>query len=791
MVKPMRQLDRKVVRDLMAAKGQAIAIGLVIACGVATFVMSLSTLESLKISRQLYFDRYQFADVFAHLKRAPSVQMNRIREIPGVAFAEPRIVMNVTLDVPGLNEPAIGMLQSVPDIGRPVMNKIHLRAGRYVEPRRKGEVIASEAFAEAHGFQPNDTLHAVINGRRQELTIVGIALSPEHIFQVRAGDILPDHKRYGVFWMGESELAAAFDMEGAFNDITLKLTRGASEQTVIRQLDVITKPYGGVGAYGRDEQLSARYLADEIRGLRGMGMIAPAIFLGVAAFLLNMVLTRIVANQREQIAALKAFGYTPLQIGIHYFKLVVIISLLGVLLGILIGARMGTALTRMYSEFYRFPVFYFRFDWGIAVLAVGISLCAAIVGTWRAVYAAVILPPAEAMNPEPPADYRPTIIERTGLQLLFSQTSRMILRQLERRPGKALLSVVGISFAVATLILGNFMVDALDYLIEFQFFKSQRHNVMVTLIEPTSASARFELGQLPGVMQSETFRSVSTKMHFGHRSHRVGIMGIPRQRELFRLLDADGHLVNLPEQGLLISDKLAKMLHVQPGDTLTVEVLEGKRPILEIPVVATITDFAGTNVYMSAESLSRFMQEGSFINGAYMTVDGNQLDELYTQLKNMPGVAGVSVKEATLVSFNETIAENQLRMQMFNIIFACVIAFGVIYNTARISFSERSREMATLRVIGFTRREVSMILLGELAVITLAAIPLGMLIGYGFAALTVSAFESELFRIPLVISRNTLGFATLVTILASLFSGLVVQRRVHDLDLIAVLKSSD
>jgi putative ABC transport system permease protein len=325
----MRALDRKLVRDLWQMKGQAVAIGLVIASGVAVFVMSLCTLGTLRKTQEAYYERYRFADVFAHLKRAPNSLAERIAELPGVARVQTRVVVNVTLDVEGMAEPAVGRLVSVPDRQAPGLNGLYLRSGRYVEPGRDGEVLVSEGFATAHCLRPGDRVLAVINGRRQQLRIVGVALSPEYVYQIREGDVLPDDRRYGVFWMGDTELASAFDMRGAFNDVALTLGPGASEPEVLRRLDRLTEAYGGLGAFGRADQPSHKFVSNEINKLRGMAMVVPAIFLSVAAFLLNVVLSRLIGTQREQIAALKAFGYTRWEVALHYLKLVLLIVTAG------------------------------------------------------------------------------------------------------------------------------------------------------------------------------------------------------------------------------------------------------------------------------------------------------------------------------------------------------------------------------------------------------------------------------------------------------------------------------
>ncbi len=784
-------LNRKLLRDLWHMKGQAGAIVLVIASGVGTFVMALATLDSLDATQRMFYENNRFAEVFASCKRAPNYVARQIVNIPGVSKAQTRIVLDVTLDIPEMPEPAVGRLISVPEHGQPGLNRLHMRRGRWIKPGGDGEAMVSEHFAEIHGLVPGDQVTAIINGRLQKLHIVGIVLSPEYVLQMRGGELLPDPKRFGVFWMSRRQLEAAYDMEGAFNDVTVTLMHGASEPEVIRRLDQVTEPYGGVGAFGRADQLSHNFLSEEIRALRNIGLTAPVVFLGVAVFLLNLVLARLIRTQREQIAALKAFGYSRREIGVHYLKLICLIVGIGVIVGVLLGVWMGAGLTRLYTQFYRFPSFRFELPLNVVVSAIGLTGVAAVVGTLIEVRRAVLLPPAEAMRPEPPASFKPTVFERLGLQRFLSPVARMILRKLEREPIKAALSCLGLSMTVAILVLGNFMSDAMDEIMVTQFEVAQRHDAMVTFVEPSGVQAFYDARHLPGVTDAEPFRAVAARLRNGPRHKRVGIQGLRRDTQLNRLIDTDGQVVSPPPEGLLLSNILAQRLNAKPGDMLTIEVLEGERPTRQLPITALIDDFAGANAYMDIDALHRMMREGPTVSGAYLAADPQQTDAFYHQLKRTPGIASVALTDVMVESFDENIAENQTRMQMFIVGFAAVIAFGVVYNTARISLNERSRELATMRVIGFTRAEVSIVLLGELAVLTVIAIPIGMVLGYGFAAAATMGFETELYRIPLVVHRTTFAFAAMVTVAAALLSGLVVRRRVDHLDLVAVLKTRE
>ncbi|MEB3180543.1 MAG: FtsX-like permease family protein [Nostocaceae cyanobacterium] len=788
----MQALDKKLIRDLKRLRGQIIAIALVVACGIASFVSMLSAYESLKLTQATYYQEYHFAQVFAQLKRAPESLKTQIETIPGVAQVQTRVVADVSLDIPGRSEPATGRLVSIPEQRMTILNDLFIRRGRYIQPGRSDEVLITENFAQAHNLNLGDSIGAVINGRWQKLRIVGIALSPEYVYAIQGtGDLFPDNKRFGIFWMGREALGTAFNMDGAFNDLTLTLMRGAIEADVIFRLDKLLENYGGFGAYGRKDQLSNRFLSEEITQLQGTATIVPSIFLGIAAFLLHILLSRILATQRDQIAVLKAFGYSNLSIGIHYLKFVLAIVFTGAFLGTALGLWFGAAVTQNYTRFFSFPLLRYQAGIGLILGAIIISGGAAIIGAFTSVQKAVSLPPAEAMRPESPAHFRPTIIERWGFQYLLSPAGRMILRNLERKPVQASLSTLGIALAVAMLVVGRYSTDAMQYMIDVQYRHVQREDVTIVFNEPRPHRVLDDVTHLPGVLRAETFRVVPAKLRFEHRTYKIGLTGLERDGELRRLVDRNLHSVNLPPQGVVLTTKLAEILGVTPGDAIAVEVLEGARPTRTVPVAGLVDELIGVAAYMDIQALNRLMAEGGTVSGAYLLADSLQIDRLYTLLKKTPAVAGVSIRQMAITRFQETIAGSLGIFTTVIVIFACVIAFGVVYNAARISLSERSRELATLRVIGFTQAEIAVILLGEQAVLTLTAIPLGWVIGFGFCGLMSSAYDSELYRFPLVVTKASYGFAFVFITIAAIISGLIVWRQLVKLDMVAVLKTRE
>lgn len=788
----MQALNRKLIRDVIHLRGQLAAVALVVACGIAAFVAMRSTYYSLLDSQAAYYEQYRFADVFVQLKRAPNALASRINQIPGIAAAQTRVVANVTLDVPGVDEPARGRIISIPEHRAPMLNDLHLASGRYIEVGKRDEIIISGAFSQANNLHPGDTLTAIINGRWTRLNIVGIAISPEYVYEIGGGEMFPDSRRFGVMWMSYDVLGPAFNLDGAFNDVAVSLAPGANAEQVIERLDALLDDYGAIGAYGREDQTSNHFISNEIAELQVTSTFVPAVFLGVTAFLLHLVLSRLVATQREQIAVLKAFGYDNLTIGFHYLKLAFTAVIGGVAAGIVVGWWFGYSITALYAEFFRFPVLRYSVGAMVVLTAVLISLVSASAGAIAAVWRAVKLPPAEAMRPEPPARFRTGFIERIGLAYFLSPATRIIVRNLARRPVKALLTTFGISLSVSLLVTGFFLYyDAIERVIDVMFGAMYREDVSVVFNEPRPSSVRSDITNLPGVIRAEAQRYVPVRLRFGHHWRRLALTGLERDAELFRVVDMDYRVYGLPLEGIVLTKKLAETLGIKPGDVVTVEVLEGNRPTREVPVIGTVDDLIGMSAYMELHSLNRLMHEGGTISGLHLMVDKLALPKLYETLKQTPAVRSVIVPSALLDNFNQTIARTMGTSTGILILFACIIAFGVVYNGARVSLSERGRELASLRVLGFTEREVAMMLLGEQALLTLAAIPLGWLLGYLLSWLITWAIDTELMRLPLVISGRTLARAAMIVTTASVLSGLLVARRLRRLDLIEVLKTRE
>ena len=779
------------MRDLWHMKGQAFAISLVVVSGVAAFIMFISTMDSLNLTRQDYYQKNNFSDVFVSLKRSPESIREQIAAIPGVNLVETRVTAEVKLDIKDFPEPVIARLVSIPDSGEPLLNRLYLRSGRLIDPSKDNECVISESFAQAHNFKPGHTFGAIINGRWKTLVITGIALSPEFILQMRPEAASPDFKHYGICWMGRSTLSKAYDMDGAFNDVVLTTSPRADLNEVIVRLDTLLDRYGGLGAYGRKDQISHRIMNEEFRQLKRSAEIFPAIFMFVSAFLLNVVISRIVNTQREQIAALKAFGYSNFQVALHYAKLVILILMVGLAGGIVAGIWLGKALGDIYMSIYRFPFLLYTLRPGVAAAAALISIASALLGTLHAVWRAAGQPPAEALRPEPPAHYRKSILERTGIGTFLSQPAKIILRNIERKPIRALLSITGIAIACATMLTGGFFKDSIAHMVKVQFVFSQKEDMTVAFTDLTSGRAVHELQGLTGVSYAETFRMVPARFRNGNRTYKTAILGIEPDSHLHYILDSKLKPVSLPPSGIILTDYFQKVLGIRAGDTLTLEVLEGDKPVRQVQVAGFVNQNLGLTGYMVRPALNRLMLEGDTVSGAYLAIDPLHKDSIYRTLIEMPRVAGTVVRKEEVRNFYETQAKSMLFFTFIAMLMSCFIAFGVVYNSVRITLSERSRELSSLRVLGYTRGEISYILLGELGALTLAAIPLGFLIGQVLCAYIAEMLGSDLYRVPFIIESQTYSLSAAVVLVSACISGLIVRHKLDHLNLVEVLKAKE
>lgn len=786
-------LDRKLARDLARLWSQSLAIALVMACGVMTLILAMGAYRSLDETRAAYYERYRFAHLFASASAAPRALGPEIAAIDGVQAFEMRLRAPVIVDMPGMVEPAAGMVLSLPPSGQPRVNRLFIRAGKLPGAQDSRAIALDERFAKAHGLELGDVLRVTLAGKRLELRIKAVVLGPEFIYSPDPSSLVPDDRRYAVLYMTREALAALTGRKGAFNDLVLTVTRGACVDCIRARLDALLAPFGGRGAYGRAQQHSHAFLDSELTGLRGMASVVPPVFLAVAAFLVNMILARLVALEREQIGLMKANGYTDLAVGWHYAKFALAVALVGVAIGAAAGAMLGRGLTELYGEFYRFPFLVFRNSPDLYAIAAGVTMAAAVLGAGRAIAQAVRLPPAVAMRPPAPPRFRRLVRwpVAAGRLRLFSRLTVMALRHMMHRPLRSLLAAVAVAFAVALMVAAVFTTDSMDYMIEEQFFRAERADARLDFASPRAPAALAAIRRLPGVIAAEPTRVVHVELRHGPRRERVALTARPARSLLSRVLDRDGRVVELPPHGLMLADRLARKLGVQAGDRVEVKLIDEGGRVVTAQVAGVVQAWVGLAAYASLPALEAITGTGPRLTGAWVQTDPDRLEALYAAVKQSPGLATIALNALGRDAFRALMDENIGVMMGVYATIAVIVAFGVVYNAARIQLSERGRELASLRVLGFTRGEVYSVLMIELGLIVALAQPLGWLLGYGIAWGVVAGFESDLFRIPLIVTPRSYAWGSIVVLAAALASALILRLRINRLHLIEVLKTRE
>lgn len=786
----MKAIDVKLWRDLTRLRAQVLTIAVVVAIGVAGFVGMFSVHASLQSSRDAFYRDNRLADVFAAVKRAPLSLRERLAAVDGVAEVKLEVLFDAQVDVAGVDAPVtgrfIGLDLARVHAGRQGLNALTLKSGRWPEADGTLEAVVSDRFAVARGLSPGDTARAILNGKLERVRVVGTVATPEYVFATRGG--APDDAYFGIWWIDAERMAHAFDMDGAFNQLALRLDAGAVADAVIERVDRLLEPYGAIGAVARDEQMSAQIVDDELSQLKVMGTVLPAIFLAVAMFILNVVLSRQVATQRGQIAALKALGYGDGAIGWHYVKLAIVVAGVGVVAGLALSVVIGRLMLGLYDEVFRFGrLAYVTTPWLVGASA-AISASAATLGAWTAISAVVRLRPAQAMQPPAPPVYRPTLVERLGFGRHIGAAALMVIRNLERRPLRAALTVTGIALAVALQISGAFWLDAIAHIVDVQFRQVQQGDVLVDFHQPVPTTVVRDLRRLPGVIDAEAYRMEPVRVRLRGRAEDTLLSGFAPDARLMRVVDERRGAVAMPAQGVVLSALLARALDARVGDRIEVEFRLWNRTRAEVEVVDVVHTMFGKQLYMGLEAMNRLARDGDGVADAALQVDPRRMGEFWAAVKGAPSINAVFDKAGTMVAFDETTSRNMGVFSGILTVFAIAMAVGIIYNAARIALSERAWELASLRVLGMTRGEVSVLLLAELGAELLLALPVGAALGWALATLLMRLMSSDNIDFPVVIEPSTYAVAALTVLAAGVASALLVRRHVDRLDLVAVLK---
>ena len=779
----MKVLDRKLLRELRASWGLLFATTSLIAVGVMCFIYMRTAHRNLRLAQAQYYAEGRLADFWIDLKKLPLSELDLLADIKGISELRPRIQFFATVDLPRVREPINGQVLSVPDRRQPMINDLVLKRGSYFTDSRRNEVIVNDAFAREHKLYPGEIINLILNNQRQELFIVGTAISPEFVYLVGPGSLTPDPHHFGVFYLKQSFAEEVFDMEGAANQVLGMVSPELREnpEPILQQAERILSSYGVFNTLARKDQPSSRYLSDEIRGLGVFASIMPTIFLVVAALVLNILMSRLVDQQQTIIGTLKGLGYADSQIFMHYVKFAGTIGILGAAVGCAAGYGMSEFVTRLYRTFFEFPELANRFEPTIYLLGIAISLACSLGGAVHGARLALKLRPAEAMHVKPPAQGKTVWLEKiTFLWQRLSFGWRMVFRNLIRNRLRTAVCLFAAAMGAGLMTTGFILYNATGYLIEFQFELIQRSDLDLSLEKERSIDVLEEARRLPGVNYAEPTLDVACDFSHGQYHRKGGITGLVQNPKLTVPRNSAAQPVRVPTSGVAMTRKMAEILHLEEGDSFTATPIKGLRQPITLTVAEIADSYLGLGVHTDITYLSHLIGEETAVTGVQLKVNSANAEkfELYRQLKQMPALQAVNSRQDMLQNLKETLVNMQRIFIGLITLFAGVIFFSSLLNTSLIGLAERKREVATLRVLGYGPFEIGGLFLRESMVVNALGTTLGLPLGYGLCQWIAHIYNTDMFRFPVVtppiVFILTFGLAALF----GMMSHAVVQREI-------------
>ncbi len=783
----MRPLHRKLLRDVWQSRGTLAIVVMIIAIGTSSLVGLGSAHRILGLSQAEYYRQCHFADFWINVKKAPLTEVERIARMPEILEVQGRVVFDVLVDLPEQNQPITGRLLSTPvrNADR-ALNGIHLVSGSGFSDDRDEEVIISDTFAEAHDLQLGDRIHIILNRRREAFVIVGTAISPEYVYMVRGpGDLVPDKEHFGVFYIKQDYARDVLGFRDAFNELTGRVTAGSEDQldTLLEKIDRSLSPYGVLETVPRERQASHRFLSDEIAGLWATATVMPLIFLAVAALVLNIIMIRLAQRQRTTIGTLKAMGYSNRQILGHYLSFGVVIGILGGLIGCGLGLLMALGMIEMYKLFFQFPHFVFRVYPDLLGIGILVSVVFAVFGTVRGVLEVLRLAPAEAMRPKPPERGGRIFLERFPLLWkCFDFHTQMALRNVFRNRIRTLTGVISTALSISLIFMSLVLYDSFLYMIDYQFEQVAHSDVDVGLREEKSIAALWEIRQLPGVDYAEPILGLRCDMAHGRHHRRVSITGLASGHRLTTPMQSGGKPIEIPSQGIVLSKKLAELLDAHIGDTLEVTPVRGYRVTKRVPVASIVESFLGMDCYADQKYLSGVVGEAYAVNSVQLSVNPAQMQEFFKAVKRRPNIQGVSVREDAKENIQKTVIDTSGFSIGIMVCLAGAIAFGSTLNNSLVEIGDRMSEISTLRVLGYRPYQVAGLLMRQTIATFLVGLILAFPLGYAMVHGLASAYDSELYRIPVIIRPMVAVNTIVLSVLFVAIAELIVYRQITKLD---------
>lgn len=789
-------LFNKLLRTIWNTRGQFLSLTIVVSLGIMTYICMSNTYYNLQNNMAKFYLECDFADYYFQVASVPQQVVDQIKAIPGVSEAAGRVIK----DIPAIKQDRERATVRV--VGYPLplnktINRLHMYSGRvFSEQPLNGsmEAVTDAQFAAANKLSPGSTLIVVANGREVPLTVIGTGTTPEFSYPVKdITTMLNDPSRFGVIMLSQNQAQKLLNSVGQVNSIVIKLAPGSNVYRVKEEVKSILKPYGYQGDYAKKDQSSNAFLRDQLRQLRAETRVIPTIFLIVAVAIQFVMLGRMIKTHRLQIGIMKALGYSDGQIIWHYTSYALLIGLTGTAVGILAGLGLSRYLTNVYLSFYNLPHYANKAYSGAILVAILLGVGVGLVSGWLASRRIVSINPSESMRPEPPTKGRKVVFEQwRWFWNRISSSWKMALRGIGRHPTRFWVTVMGVAFATGLLVVSMFFHDSIGSIEQRAYYTEQNFDLMAKFSSPLDEKTTGLIAKINGVTWAEPIIEIPVRITSNQKSSDIILQGLPSDCRMKVVEGKNGQQLYVPPLGMVVGLKTAEKLNLKVGDLIQVETKLGigSNQVSTVRVAGISRQAAGKNAFASMKTASELLRENHLVSGVMMTVDPGRYQAVEAALSEMPGVADIVSRDKEVKNFNRNMDSLQVTMKILTL-FAVLLGCAISYNSSVISFNERCRELATLRVIGMKSSEIASILGNETILQCFLGLCLGLPLGRLLAEGVARMVSSEVYEFQAMVFTKTYTTSVALTIAFVLAGFLVAVRGVKQLNLLEILKNRD
>lgn len=779
----MKKLDKRLFRLINNTKGQYIAVLAIVVTGLFVFTAVSNSALNLKDSLNDYYVETNFADIFVSAISLPQKLESSIIGESDISEAEARLVFDTSF-ITDDDEDKVNVRAVSVDKNENKINKLYIKSGKRALSEK--DIIVIEQFAVARNINVGDQIKLQINGRQYKFNVSAIAASSEYTYIMENEQaMLPDPENFGIVYIEEDYLRKIYGSKGNFNEILIEINNEDKLDETSEFLEDHLDKYGVKRVIKKDDQLSNSMMKQEIEGLEMMSKSVPVIFLVFAGIMLSSMLSRIIKKDRTAIGILKALGYKNSEVIVHYLKYAASVGVIGGLIGSIVGTALSGAMTNYYLVFFNIPTLTIKVYYDRIIISIILSCLFCIVSGFWGVKGITKINPAESMKPESPGKGKRILIEKIKIiwnHIPFSW--KMVLRSIFREKKKFAFVGAAVAITCGMMVMTIWMIDIMDVMFNKHYNEFMKMEYNINFIGFENENAKKEVAENINVEDIEGRIELPFELENGKKSKIVNVIGLEKNTVFYGFEDMKGSKVYIPDDGILISSNLATGLNVKTGDSILLKNFLPNKDDGYVTVKGIIKQSLGINGYMNLNYLNdKFLDKG-IINGIYLNSD----DDVSSKLKDVKNINTIQSQNDMRSAFEEYTGLINVSMG-FMVIFSGLLGFIIMYSMTLMSINERTLEFSSLRVMGFSKKEIFNMLVRENMIMSFIGIIVGIPLGLWLVNYMATSYTTDVYSMNEPVSAISVVIAMILTIVFLISAQFMTYAKIHKLDFMQALKN--